>query len=58
MRSNIPLWQVPRNVYSTIRVSIAELATKVKPYGKVEDYLFQRLYDFNFELKDNMLPER
>lgn len=54
MRSNIPLWQVPRNVYSTIRVSIAELATKVKPYGKVGNYLFQQLYDFNFELKDNM----
>ncbi|HZK27944.1 MAG TPA: nucleoside hydrolase [Thermoclostridium sp.] len=54
MRSNIPLWQVPRNVYTTIRVSIAELAVKVKPYGKVGAYLFQQLYDFNFELKDNM----
>lgn len=54
MRSNIPLWQVPRNVYTTIRVSIAELLVKVKPYGKVGDYLFQQLYDFNFRLKDNM----
>jgi len=54
MRSNIPLWQVPRNVYSTIRVSIAELAVKVKPYGKIGEYLFQQLYDFNFKLKDNM----
>ena len=54
MRSNIPLWQVPRNVYTTIRVSIAELAVKVKPYGKVGNYLFQQLYDFNFALKDNM----
>ncbi len=54
MRSNIPLWQVPCNVYTTIRVSIAELAVKVKPYGKVGNYLFQQLYDFNFALKDNM----
>lgn len=54
MRSNIPLWQVPRNVYSTIRVSIAELAVKVKPYGKIGEYLFQQLYDFNFKMKDNM----
>lgn len=54
MRSNIPLWQVPRNVYTTIRVSIAELAVKVKPYGKVGGYLFQQLYDFNFRLKDNI----
>ena len=54
MRSNIPLWQVPRNVYATIRVSIAELAVKVKPCGAVGAYLFQQLYDFNFQLKDNM----
>ncbi len=54
MSSNIPLWQVPRNVYSSIRVSIAELAVKVKPYGKIGEYLFRQLYDFNFMMKDNM----
>ncbi|AGC69293.1 hypothetical protein Cst_c23330 [Thermoclostridium stercorarium subsp. stercorarium DSM 8532] len=51
MRSNIPLWQVPRNVYTTMRVS---LAVKVKPYGKIGEYLFRQLYDLNFKLKDNM----
>lgn len=46
-RSNIPLWQIPRNVYTTMRVSIAELAVRVKPYGVVGEYLYQQLVDFN-----------
>lgn len=47
LSSNIPLWMVPRNVYSTIRVSIAELAVKVKPCGDVGKYLYEQLIDFN-----------
>ena len=46
-RSPIPLWVIPRSVYSTIRVSIAELAVKVKPYGDIGAYLYQQLVDFN-----------
>lgn len=49
-RSEIPLWVIPRNVYSTMRVSIAELAVKVKPYGAVGAYLFQQLVDFNDQM--------
>jgi purine nucleosidase len=52
-QSSIPLWQVPRNVYSLIRVSIAELAVRVKPYGVVGDYLYQQLVDFNMAYGDN-----
>lgn len=52
--SNIPLWQVPRSVYSTMRVSIAELAVRVKPCGVVGEYLYQQLVDFNMEKGDNM----
>lgn len=46
-RSNIPLWVVPQNVYSRIKVSISELAVKVKPYGDIGNYLYQQLVDFN-----------
>jgi len=52
-RSNIPLWVIPRNVYSTIRVSIAELAVKVKPCGDVGEYLYQQLIDFNNLMEHN-----
>ncbi|WP_309119660.1 nucleoside hydrolase [Paenibacillus sp.] len=45
--SGIPLWQVPKNVYSMIRVSLAELAVKVRPHGELGRYLFEQLVDFN-----------
>lgn len=47
MQSKMTLWQVPRGVYSTMRVSIAELALRVKPYGEIGQYLYQQLVDFN-----------
>lgn len=47
MASPIPLWQVPRSVYSTIRVSLAELALKVRPQGEIGRYLFEQMVDFN-----------
>lgn len=52
-KSNIPLWVIPKNVYRMIRVSIAELAVNVKPYGEIGNYLYQQLIDFNFELGEN-----
>lgn len=45
--SDIPLWQVPRDVYKMPRVSLAELAVKVKPWGEIGDYLFRQLEEFN-----------
>jgi inosine-uridine nucleoside N-ribohydrolase len=53
MDSAIPLWQVPRTVYTTIRVSLAELALKVRPYGGIGHYLFQQMIDFNHEHGSN-----
>lgn len=47
MASSVPLWQVPRSVYTTIRVSLAELALKVRPYGQVGRYLFDQMVEFN-----------
>ena len=53
LSSQIPLWQVPKNVYSSIRVSIAELAVKVRPYGDIGRYLFDQLVEFNHRLAGN-----
>lgn len=53
MASSVPLWVVPRNVYSTIRVSLAELALKVRPYGSIGNYLFQQMVDFNHAAAGN-----
>lgn len=50
LKSNIPLWIIPKDVYRSIRVSLAELAVNVKPNGKVGEYLYQQLIDLNMEL--------
>ncbi|SCP99359.1 nucleoside hydrolase [Anaerobium acetethylicum] len=45
--SDLPLWQVPENVYKQIEVSLAELQYRVKPCGELGDYLFTQMADFN-----------
>jgi purine nucleosidase len=55
-RSDIPLWVIPQNVYKMMRVSIAELAVNVKPYGEIGAYLYQQLVDFNFEFVSDQIP--
>ncbi|MDI4646356.1 nucleoside hydrolase [Cohnella hashimotonis] len=47
MASPIPLWQVPQNVYSSMRVSLAELEDRVSPHGEIGKYLFEQLIQFN-----------
>lgn len=39
MRSSVPLWQVPRTVYATMRISFTELLESVYPCGKLGRYL-------------------
>lgn len=45
-KSNILLWQVPKNVYQMMLVSIAELEYKVKPCGEIGKYLFEQLVEW------------
>lgn len=52
-RSSLPLWQVPKNVYSMVRVSLAELAVRVRPHGEIGRYLFDQLVEFNMAWGDN-----
>ncbi|WP_299092251.1 nucleoside hydrolase [uncultured Metabacillus sp.] len=55
-KSPIPLWVIPQDVYKLMRVSIAELAVNVKPYGEIGAYLFQQLADFNFDVVNKHIP--
>jgi len=51
--SKTAMWQVPKNVYSMLRVSLAELQKKVRPYGEIGSYLFRQMVDFNISLGKN-----
>lgn len=52
--SGIDLWQVPKNVYKMVNLSLAELQCRVAPCGKVGEYLFKQMVDFNDELGENL----
>ena len=45
MASEIELWQVPKNVYEMMPVSMAELEYRVRPCGEVGKYLFDQLVE-------------
>lgn len=48
-KSNVQLWQVPRNVYRMMPVTNAELWTRVRPYGEIGKYLAENVVEFNNE---------
>ena len=48
-KSNVQLWQVPRNVYRMMPVSHAELWTRVRPHGEIGKYLAENVVSFNNE---------
>ena len=47
LQSGAPLWQVPSDVYGSIRVGIAELQERVCPCGPAGEYLFRQLAEYN-----------
>lgn len=47
MDSPVELWQVPMTVYRTMKVSFAELFSKVRPYGKIGEHLVDYMIEFN-----------
>ena len=47
MASKAAAWQIPVNVYSTMEVSLAELAARVRPCGKIGRYLYEELEAYN-----------
>lgn len=47
--SGIALWQVPKNVYEMMPVSLAELEYRVRPHGKIGAYLCDQLQAHSME---------
>lgn len=45
--SKVPVWQVPMSLYKVMAVSLAELQYKVRPCGKIGEYLFRQMVEFN-----------
>ena len=48
--SKANLWQVPSNVYSMVRIGMAEMALKVRPCGEIGRYLYDTLDSFNHRM--------
>ena len=47
LESRAEVWQIPQNVYGSLEVTLAELALKVRPCGKIGEYLFRQLEEQN-----------
>lgn len=47
--SPIRVWQVPKNVYEMMPVSLAELQYRVSPCGEIGRYLFDQLIEHSLE---------
>ena len=47
LESEAAVWQIPQDVYAGLEVTLAELAWKVKPCGKIGEYLFRQLVEQN-----------
>ncbi|MBO6241002.1 MAG: nucleoside hydrolase [Butyrivibrio sp.] len=57
-KSDVQLWQVPRNVYRMMPVSFAEMYDKVYPCGEVGKYLVENVIAFNNEDKARPIEYR
>lgn len=49
MKSDLELWQVPRNVYRMMPVSFSEMMTRIYPYGELGKYLTENVINYNNE---------
>lgn len=47
--SKMQFWQVPKNVYEMMPISLAELEYKVAPYGEIGEYLLEQLNEHAHE---------
>lgn len=52
MGSQVPVWQIPGDVYRGMSVTLSELQLYVEPCGKVGKYLFDQLLQVNEDTAD------
>lgn len=56
--SPIEVWQVPKNVYEMMPVTLAELEYRVAPYGAIGEYLLTQLVEHSMEEGPRKSPFR
>lgn len=47
LSSGVSLWQIPKDVYKTMNVTLAELQYRVASCGRVGEYLFRQMVELN-----------
>ena len=52
--SSMPVWQIPRNVYKQVSVTLAMLQDHVEPCGEFGKYLFDQLVAYNDKTAERM----
>lgn len=45
--SGLEVWQIPQSAYKAVTVSLSELQYRVSPCGKIGQYLFRQMVEFN-----------
>ena len=45
--SGVDFWQIPRDVYSSMRISLAEIQTRIAPHGRIGRHLFENIVAYN-----------
>ena len=53
MDSKAGVWQLPVTVYGTMEVSMAELASRVRPCGAVGRYLYDEIEEYNLTFDED-----
>lgn len=48
-QSQMQIWQIPRDVYKQMGVTLSELQARVRPCGDIGRYLFDQMVEFNCE---------
>lgn len=57
-QSNAEVWQVPMNVYTTMKVSFFELMNQVYPFGEIGRYLVEHTMEVSGEISENVIGSR
>ena len=57
-QSDLELWQVPFNVYTTMKVSFFEMLNHVYPCGKIGEYLVKHTMEVSGGISDNVIGSR
>ena len=46
-RSKADVWQIPASVYCAMEVTMAEMAARVRPCGRIGEYLYEQMEEYN-----------